>query len=136
MKKTVIFLLTLFFMAESICQAPALSREYYLEKSKNQKAAGWILLGGGTALAAVGIILASNDNPEPYDIYGSNFETGTILMATGLVADLVSIPFFIGSANNARRAASISFTNQKVVITAKSSFLIKTQPAVTLTITL
>lgn len=133
MKKLVIILLTLFFMIETFAQAPAPSKEYYLQKSESQKTTGWILLGGGTAMAVVGIIIAANDNPGPYDIYGSNFETGSFLMGAGFIADLVSIPFFISSGKNARRAANISLHRQKIAVPGQNGFSIRMQPGVTLT---
>ena len=37
-------------------KAPKLSKEYYLQKSKNKKTAAWILLGGGTAMIVGGAI--------------------------------------------------------------------------------
>ena len=117
-----------------------MTRQDYLQKSKNQKTTGWILLGGGSAMALVGVILASNDNPKESndlfgsEIYGSNFETGAGLMVAGLAADLISIPFFISSANNARKAASIGFDNQRIFLPEYNNLVAKTQPAIILRI--
>ena len=133
MKKMVIILLTLFFIIGTFGQAPVPSKEYYLQKSESQKTTGWILLGGGTAMVVVGVIVAVNDNPGPYDIYGSNFETGSFLMGAGLIADLVSIPFFISSGQNARRAAKISLHRQRIEVPGQNGFSLRMQPTVTLT---
>ena len=83
------------------------SKEYYLQKSRNQKKAGWILLGGGAVLATVGGIGFS----ENFGIFTDN-ATGDgygFMFLTGVISGLSSIPFFISSGNNARRAASLTF---------------------------
>ena len=85
----------------------ALSKSYLLQKSRNQNTAGWVLLAGGTSLAVVGGIIFGNSN----FLSGNDNSTdaGGYLMIGGIVADLVSIPFFISSSKNARRAAALSF---------------------------
>jgi hypothetical protein len=83
------------------------SKEYYLQKSNNQKKTGWILLGGGAVLATVGGIGFS----ENFGIFTDN-ATGDgygFMFLTGVISGLSSIPFFISSGNNARRAATITF---------------------------
>ena len=134
MKKMILAFTIILFTAATISQTPAPSKEYYLQKSKNQKTTGWVLLGGGTAMAVVGIILASSDNPESGDIYGPNFESGSLLLVAGLAADLISIPFFISSANNARKAANISFNHQKILYPQPGNFVVKSQPSITIRI--
>jgi hypothetical protein len=83
------------------------SKEYYLQKSSNQKKTGWILLGGGAVLATIGGIGFS----ENFGIFTDN-ATGDgygFMFLTGVISGLSSIPFFISSGNNARRAASLTF---------------------------
>ena len=83
------------------------SKEYYLQKSRNQKKAGWILLSGGAVLATVGGIGFS----ENFGIFTNN-ATGDgygFMFLTGVISGLSSIPFFISSGNNARRAATLTF---------------------------
>ena len=55
-------------------------------------------------------------------------------MIAGAATALGSIPFFISSAKNARRAAAISFNNQKILFPQQNTFVLKTQPTVTLKI--
>lgn len=134
MKKIAFALALLLFFVESFGQAPArpaFSKGYYLEKSKNQKTAAWILLAGGTAMAAAGA-LAFNQN---YDS-GSNSATDIsgVLLLSGIVADIVSIPFFISSSKNKRKAASITMGNQNIFLPRQSTFALKMQPSITIKI--
>ncbi len=83
------------------------NKEYYLEKSDSQKTTAWILLGSGLLLSTIGIIGFSNsdflsDNNSSTDAYG-------FLILGGGACTAGSIPLFISSARNARRAAIISF---------------------------
>ena len=110
MKKIIICLMLSLFGFQSFSQTPAGSKEYYLQKSKNQKKAGWILLAAGTVMAVGGGIGFSNNwdlfqNSTKADVYGS-------IMLGGIVADLVSIPVFISSGRNSRRAARVSVSSQ------------------------
>jgi hypothetical protein len=84
-----------------------LTKDDYLQKSKNQKTTGWVLLAGGTTMAVVGIIIGNNSNL--FDSNNSGFEIGARLLIVGLATDLVSIPFFISSSSNTRKAATFSF---------------------------
>ena len=71
---------------------PRLSQEDYLKKSNNQKRAAGILFGiGSTAL-----IIASTGN--------ISFDAAIPLVIGGGVAVLTSIPFFIASGKNKKRA--------------------------------
>lgn len=135
MKSISIFLVILFVALQSFGQTqnPSLSKDHYLQKSKNQKTTGWVLLAGGTTMAVVGLIIMGN-----YDLLdsSSDFDTGGFLMLGGLATDLASIPFFISSAKNARKAASISVNYQKVNFPHHNGFAAKVQPAITLRIPL
>jgi hypothetical protein len=76
----------------------------YLRKSKHQKIAAWILVGAGSSLIAAGFITANNV-PHPENPTAT---TGPAFLAIcGFVSDLASIPFFISSGKNKRRAAAI-----------------------------
>ncbi len=137
MKKIVFSLTLLLFVAKSFSQSTALSKDYYLKKSKNKKTVGWLMLGGGVAMTTIGIIIASgqtNDrlnDPFGVDPFSGN-EGAAIVAVAGLASALGSIPFFISSAKNARKAAMISFNNQKVLFPQQNTFVLKTQPTLTL----
>lgn len=78
-----------------------------LEKSKRQKTTAWVLMGTGSAAFIYGIAGFSRgfvdfDSNErgPSQIHG-------IALGYGLLAPLVSIPFFINSAKNKRKANDV-----------------------------
>ncbi len=86
-----------------------------LQKSKKQKTAAWILLGGGGALTTIGFIVgisqAANDfsngisNIFTNTNYSTSSSTGAIIMViAGTGAMLGSIPLFIASGNNKKKA--------------------------------
>jgi hypothetical protein len=108
--------------------------EYYLQKSKNQKTAAWIILGGGIALSFVGIVGVSAN----YNIFEETSTQDTYaaitLVGTGLA--LGSIPLFIASGRNHRKAATFSFKNERIYIPQQNSFVLKSQPALSLVIPL
>ena len=112
-----------------------LVKQDYLLKSKNQKTVGWVLLGSGAAMFFTGIIVgSSNSSDNPNEWFGPNFETGATILLGGIVAGLASIPFFISSASNARKAAIISFNNQKILLPQYGRTAVITQPSVMLKI--
>ena len=59
-----------------------------------------------------------------------------VFQLTGFVSMLGSIPLFIASSKNKRKAASISINNEKIQTLQKGSFAYKFVPAVRLTIRL
>lgn len=59
---------------------------------------------------------------------------GEIFAVSGIVITLSSIPYFISSGKNKRKAATVSFNNQKIVLPQIGGFIVKTQPAITLEI--
>lgn len=91
--------------------------DYYMQKSKNQNTAGWILLGTGATMNIVGIIGFSNNSMSFDDgiLKGGNAQKADIygyIMLAGLVIDIVSIPLFIASSGNKKKAVRIEFGNQ------------------------
>ena len=97
----------------------------YLQKSKKQKTAAFVLLGGGAALAVVGTAIGSNSwDDEIASIVGegendNSYMAGGIMMVTGLAAMVGSVPLFIASARNKKKAhaasASIKLETMPVV---------------------
>jgi hypothetical protein len=82
------------------------SKEEYLKKSRTNKTVGWIMLGTGAAITATGLIIASSapeDEFLPEETY-----TGGIAMGVGLLSMVGSVPFFIVSGNQARKAATMT----------------------------
>ena len=82
------------------------TREDYLQKSKRQKTTAWILLGGGAAFVAGGMIWWSQE----FTLFGpsSSGETGaTVMVLAGTCSMLGSIPVFIASARNKNKANNL-----------------------------
>jgi uncharacterized membrane protein len=135
MKKTITFLMLLLFTVNAFSQTipnNEFSKEYYLKKSKNQKTTGWILLSGGTLMTVVGVIGFSD---SWYSSSNSTTDAYGFIMLGGVISGLGSIPFFIMSGNNARKAATISLINQPVFSPMQGSLVLNSQPALSVKIT-
>jgi len=135
--------MALFFFelfSQQTSPAPALTRQDYLKKSKNQKKAAWILLGGGTVMMITGSVIWSNavednvdpDNPLSPLLAPATTTKGTGLVLAGLLVSAGSIPLFIASGKNRRKAAALSFDFQKVHQVQNSAFVNKSLPSLTL----
>jgi len=88
----------------------------YLLKSKKQKTAAFVLLGGGEGLALVGTAIGvSSWDEEIVGVVGEgeddkSFMAGGIMMVTGLAAMVGSVPLFIASSRNKKKAHAASAT--------------------------
>lgn len=83
----------------------------YVQKSKSQKIAACLLFGGGMIITMVGMAkVISNITFVGEPINKTN--TGEVLMLVGSSSMLGSIPLFIASSRNRRKALSISFKNE------------------------
>jgi hypothetical protein len=124
MKKAWSTLLCGIMIATCFTQEPdfTLTKEDYLKKSRNQKTAAWVMALGGTTLAITGLVLIADDvastfppppgtPPEPDD---SHSNLGAVISLTGAAAVLGSIPVFIASGKNKRKAISISLRNERI----------------------
>ena len=112
-------------------------RNAYLIKSKSQKTTAWVLLGAGLAVTTTGVIIeASANNSE--DIYSglNDVATGALVAGIGVVACLTSIPFFIASGNNKKRAMSITSGVDEIMMPVKGGWAYNMQPAIKITIPL
>ena len=112
MRKMILYTLLLIIPAATFCQSVPndipVVKTNYLKKSKNQKTAAWVLLGGGFALTTTSIVMASSKITEDYvtviagvfssePVQENNYTAENILLITGTVSMLASIPFFIAS---------------------------------------
>ncbi|HEY5771890.1 MAG TPA: hypothetical protein VIS75_04645 [Chitinophagaceae bacterium] len=130
MKKIIIYFLMLALPAISFCQKtndtiPVVKKDY-LAKSKSQKTAAFILLGIGVTtltIAAVGDL--------DLDALGA-------VVVVGGVTTIASIPLFIASGKNKRRAmkASAFIKMEKATIIERQSFVQSSYPAITFKINL
>ena len=133
MKKIPILFLLIVLSASTFSQqthpVPTVTKQDYLQKSKNQKTAAWILLGGGTAMAAGGFIWASSNILSTAS--GSEF-----LFFVGIGCMTGSIPLFILSSKNRKRAMSASFKFQQSPQLQNNIFVKRKVPSLTLKISL
>jgi hypothetical protein len=114
MRKTACLLLLLAITLSGFTQSSSLTKEDYLQKSKKQKKAGVILLSGGGALLVTGTVIgfgAARD--ELANIFSEpdnekEFVGAGILLVTGVAAMAGSVPCFIASAKNKKRANRLS----------------------------
>ena len=134
MKKILIYFLLLALPGASFCQqtndSVPLIKTDYLQKSKNQKTAAWVLLGGGAALIGTGFLIGDSKNSSFDDA-----ATGAILGGIGVLSAVGSIPLFIASGKNKRKAMSTSafikmetapaFQKQSFVPNSYPAFLVK-----------
>ena len=109
------------------------TKDYYLQKSKRQKSGAWALLIGGTALMGAGLLIGDNKNAD-FDQAG----TGAVMFGIGFLADLGSIPLFIASSKNKRRAikASASLKIQDAFVIQTQSMINSRFPAISFQIRL
>jgi hypothetical protein len=134
MRKFFICTILLLMTTSSFCQqkdfSQSLTQKDYLQKSKKQKTAAWVLLGGGFALAVGGAILdASSD--------WSKSETPYLVAIFAGGASMVgSIPLFIASGRNKRKAmnASTYFEIRQNPIPTNTGLTLQSTPTLSLKI--
>lgn len=107
---------------------PKLTKQDYLQKSKKQKTAAWLLLGGGTVLAVSGAVISANETANDIgDIFLGRYEeggdAGVVLFIAGFASMAGSIPFFIASGRNKNKAINLSFKMQRVPQLQKGSLI-------------
>jgi len=141
MKEAIVSIVLLITAAATFCQQtnspPIVAKQDYLLKSKKQKKAAKILLGGGGALTLTGILLSvstAGGALDPASKDNSSLAAG--LGYGGAVIMAGSIPFFISSSKNKRKAMSISFKNQSLLGLKNGGFAYKVVPSVSLKIDL
>ena len=113
---------------------PAIKTDY-LKKSKNQKIAAWVLLGGGIILETTTWIIAIQDIE-----YGSDVSRTTLIVMgfTGGAAMLGSIPLFIAAGKNKKKALNMSanIKMEKATMIERQSFVQSSYPAIAFKINL
>lgn len=129
MNRLLISLLFIISTFRSISQN-TLTKQDYLKKSKNQKTAAWVMLGGGLTVAVGAAIL---------DVSGDWTKSDTPYMVavyTGGASMLGSIPLFIAAGKNKRKAMNMAFRFQSIQLSQGSWFLQKKIPSLRLGINL
>ncbi|HEY6062012.1 MAG TPA: hypothetical protein VIV35_00285 [Chitinophagaceae bacterium] len=135
MKKIIVFAMLMIISVASFSQqttpSPVLTKQDYLLKSKNQKTTAWVLLGGGASLILLGDLIGNGQSSS-----FSDAATGVVIGGAGLLCMLGSIPEFIASAKNKRRAMSMSFKNEAMPQLQNGSFVIRPVTSLSLKINL
>tara|TARA_R110000796_G_scaffold1336_2_gene5356 strand:- start:72724 stop:73125 length:402 start_codon:yes stop_codon:yes gene_type:complete len=132
--KTIRLLLALLLVSSVLVgQTKEFSKDYFLQKSKKQKTAAWILLGGGTAMAVGG-----------FATFDSSWDSGSasttdiagIIGTVGFLTGLASIPYFISAGKNKKTAMSITFDYKPIYLSGDNLVSTKAHPTLTLRIKL
>ena len=89
-----IYFLLLVLPVTSFCQktndtVPDIKTDY-MEKSKNQKTAAWVLLGGGVALIGTGFLVGDDKEASFDDAF-----TGALLAGIGVLSTLLEAFLFL-----------------------------------------
>jgi hypothetical protein len=133
--KPILLTTLLFFSLQVFSQqtnpTQTLIKQDYLKKSKNQKTTAWVLLGGGVLAGGIGLASAVGSVcigcPEkPKDQSGWAIAGGALVVS--------SIPFFIASSKNKKKAAAISFKMEKTPALQQQGFVYHSYAALTLKI--
>jgi len=147
MKKILLFTMLLILSASSFGQqtnpSPGLTKQDYLLKSKRQKKVASIMLGGGAVLVLTSFIIPRGEQTGTTNMYGifpvpdyKNDGIKAALGLTGVASMLGSIPFFIASGKNKRKAMHLSFKNEMAPQIQKSGFAYRPVPSLTIKISL
>lgn len=118
--------------------SPSLTKEDYMQKSKKQKTAAWVLLGGGATFVLTGMLIPKGDLVHE-GWFGNSYKNDGIkgvFQLTGILSMIGSIPLFTASGKNKKRAMSISFQNETIPQIQKNSFVYRTVPSLKLTLNL
>ena len=132
--KSIPLLIMLAISTNIFCQqnTPVINTEY-LKKSKTQKKNAFIMLGGGAALFLTGIVIPKGELVHSGfldDEYKNDGIKGGLKL-TGIISMLVSIPLFIASSKNKKKAMSVSFKNNPSQQIQRGSFVNRSVPSLT-----
>lgn len=107
----------------------------YLEKSKKQKKIARILMIGGAAVMLTSFVIPKGDLVEdgicvgPYcdDKYKNDNLKGGLFIGGGIAA-IASIPFFIASSRNRKKAASLGLRIEKIKLFPSQNLSVNSFP--------
>jgi hypothetical protein len=130
---TTLLFLSLQVFSQETNPAQSLTKQDYLKKSKSQKTTASVLLGSGVLAGGIGLAAGAGSVcvgcPEkPKDQSGWVIAGGTLMVS--------SIPFFIASSKNKKKATSISLKNQFIPTLQSNGLANKATPTLAVTISL
>ena len=142
MKTLVIILIVLLLAENSFGQVPTSSTKdwtkdylHYLKKSKRNNTIAWILLGSGIGIGVTGVIQINHDKNIPPCYFCIVDFNGIDLAVIGGAMSLLSIPFFISSSKNKRKAGTLNLSNQQIFMPRYSSRVQTSHPMISMKIT-
>jgi len=142
MKKFILFVTMLIIAVSTFSQqtnpSPSLTKADYMQKSKKQKTAALVLLGGGATFVLTGILIPKGDLIHEGWLDNSYKNDGIkgVFELTGILSMIGSIPLFTASGKNKKRAMSISFQNETIPQIQNNSLVYRSVPSVSLKINL
>ncbi len=89
------------------------SKEYFMQLSQKNRTAAWVFLGAGTAMMIGGAVAFDSSWDSEY---ATKTDIAGFIVLGGVIADVVSIPFFITAAKHKRRAMALSAGSQLVPV--------------------
>jgi hypothetical protein len=110
----IVFLISGLLLFNCLFSQPK-TKEYFLERSKKQKMTAWILLGTGAAAILTEAIVDNSQRGTGKSL------TGGIMTLGGAICTLASIPFFVSSSRNKRRAMALTVNNSRIVLPGANS---------------
>ena len=133
MKKILTILFLALFAFESFAQTENTlqKQQELMKKSDAQNKAGWIFFGSGLALSLVARAI-----PIKVDAKNDNSGIKSVLGWTGILSIGTSIPLFLSSGRNARRAADLSLEAQTLHQPIMGNELPRNFPSISLKIPL
>ena len=118
----------------------ALNKETFLIKRKKQKKAANILLISGGSLILISGIVAAGETAAIVTTDGENLDNiytlSSGIATAGILMSVASIPFYISAGKNKRKAAALSFQQQKIPYLQNNSVTSSLIPAVSIKIKL
>jgi Na+/proline symporter len=137
MKKVIAFAILFFVTTSSFSQqtnsTQTLTRQDYLTKSKNQKTSARVLLVGGAVLIGTGLLIGTREEATLDDA-----ATGGTIASIGILSAIGSIPLFIASGRNKRKAMNVStyFEIRQNPVQAGTRLTLRSSPALSLKLNL
>lgn len=120
-------------------KAQPTTQENFLNKSKKQRTAGRTLLGVGAVFILAGIIIPEGEQTEAGlpgggIVFPDKHKNDGIKAAfgvAGVVSAAASVPFFIASKKNRKRAVSVGIKRDRIVYPSNESLVSISLPVLT-----
>lgn len=109
----------------------------YLQKSRNQQKAAWILLGSGAGLITTAFLLPKGRLVRDGICIGAycstkykNDDLKSVILVAGTASSLISIPFFIISSKNKKKAGALTmvFKMEKATVLSRGAITANSFP--------